>query len=79
MRLSAQGLRQREIAARLPGKPTQTAVQRALALHEKMCVLGHPTPYVHVLEPPPDYPKLRRHKNGKYRFSPLEEYQRPTL
>jgi hypothetical protein len=79
VRLAAQGLRQREIAARLPGKPTQTAVQRALALHETMRELGLETPYVPVLEPPLDYPKLRRHKNPKYRSAPLEGYQRPTI
>jgi hypothetical protein len=79
VRLAAQGLRQREIAERLPGKPTPTAVQRALALQDKMCALGLTTPYVDVLEPPPDYPKLRRQQNPKYRFTPLEGYQRPTL
>jgi site-specific DNA recombinase len=79
VRLAAQGLRQREIAARLPEKPTQTAVQRALALHEKMCELGLTTPYVHVLEPPLDYPKLRRHKNLKYRSTLLEGYQPPMI
>jgi hypothetical protein len=79
VRLAAHGLRQRKIAARLPGKPTPTAVQRALALHEKMSGLGLATPYLPVLEPPPDYPKLRRHKNGKYRFRPLPGYQPRAL
>ncbi|HEY7427188.1 MAG TPA: recombinase family protein [Gemmataceae bacterium] len=79
VRLEAEGLNQREIARQLAGKPTQTAVQHALALDRKMRELGLDNPYVPVLEPPRDYPKLRRHGNAKYRFEPLEEYQRPTI
>jgi hypothetical protein len=77
--LAAQGLDQREIARRLPGKPTQTAVHRALLLDRRMREQGLETPYVPVPEPPRDYPKLRRHRNPKYQFTPLEGYQRPKI
>jgi hypothetical protein len=79
VRLTARGLHQREIARLLSERPTQTAVQRALALHRKMVDLGLTTPYVPLLEPPHDYPKLRRHLNPKYRFEPLEGYRPPTI
>lgn len=36
--------------------------------------LGLTSPLVQVLSPPDDYAKLRRHKNAKYRFLPLEGY-----
>jgi hypothetical protein len=41
--------------------------------------LGLVSPYVPVAEPPADYPKLRRHRNPKYRFAPVEGYQRPEM
>jgi hypothetical protein len=78
-RLEAQGFQQREIGRRLSEKPKQAAVQRALALNRKMHELGLDSPYVLMSEPPRDYPKLRRHKNPKYEFIPLEGYQRPLL
>ena len=77
--LAAQGLTHREIAEQLPVKPTSTAVGHALALDRKMRAMGLEKPYVVILEPPPDYPKLRRHKNPKYRFEPVEGYVRPPL
>jgi hypothetical protein len=77
--LAAQGLDQREIARRLPGKPTQTAVQRALLLDRRMRERGLETPYISVPEPPQDYPKLRRHRNPKYQFTQLGGYQRQEI
>ena len=56
-----------------------TAVQNALALHRTMLALGLSTPYQVVLEPPEDYPKLRRHKHARYEFKPLDGYERPEL
>ena len=41
--------------------------------------LGLETPYQFVSEPPEDYRKLRRHKNPKYEFTPLEGYVAPSL
>jgi site-specific DNA recombinase len=87
IRLAAQGLGPKEIARRIAEeatgpnaeKPTATAVQNALALDRKMRELGLDSPYVQVLSPPPDYKKLRRHKNGKYRFTPLEGYTPPLI
>jgi hypothetical protein len=79
VRLVATGLDQRTIASRLPEKVTVTAVQRALALDRRMHELGLATPYSIVQEPPSDYPKLRRHKNPKYQFEPLTDYQSPVL
>jgi len=69
VRLTTQGLDQREVAGRLG--VTQPAVTNALALDRKMRDQGLATPYARVLEPPADYPKLRRHRNPKYRFEPL--------
>jgi len=79
VRLAAQGLIRREIARRLPERVSQTMVGRALALDRMMRERGLDSPYVVVTEPPPDYPKLRRHKNSKYRFEPLDGYQQPSI
>jgi hypothetical protein len=54
-------------------------VQNALALDRLMQQMGLMTPYQLVTEPPADYAKLRRHRNAKYRFTPLDGYVPPTL
>jgi hypothetical protein len=77
--LAAAGVKQREIAGRLSEPATQAAVQKALCLDRRMKKAGLSSPYVLLEEPPGDYPKLRRHKNPKYRFEPLEGYVRPDL
>lgn len=77
--LAVQGLTQREIARRLPEKPTSTAVGDALALQRLMESRGLASPYIVVSETPVDYPKLRRQKNSKFRFTPLDGYDRPKL
>jgi len=79
VRLAAQGLTQRQIASQLPDNTPQPVVQLSLALHHKMKELGLESPYILLLEPPDDYPKLRRHKHPKYHFQPLEGYQPPEL
>ena len=76
VRLTAQGLEQRQVAHQL--KVTQPAVCDALNLDRLMREKGLDTPYVLVTEPPTDYPKLRRHLNPKYRFEPVEGFLRPT-
>jgi site-specific DNA recombinase len=78
-RLEALGLKQREIAKRLPGEPTQTAVQRALGLQRLMDQRGLESPYVVLQQPPEDYSKLRRHQNRKYRFEPLSGFEPPKI
>jgi hypothetical protein len=77
VRLTALNLTQRDLALRLPEPASETAVQRALALDRMMRGRGLESPYVFVDEPPDDYSKLRRHLNRKYRFEPLDGYQRP--
>ncbi len=77
-RLAESGLTHKQIAHQLAERPTATAVGRALALARKMEELQLTSPFVIVSEPPEDYPKLRRHKNAKYRFEPLEGYVRPA-
>lgn len=77
--LAATGLMQKDIAAAIEERPTVTAVQRALALSRQMNARGLDSPYDLLLEPPADYTKLRRHKNPKYRFELLEDYERPDL
>jgi site-specific DNA recombinase len=79
VRLAAKGLDQRTIVSHLPVKVTVTAVQHALAMDRRMHELGFATPYLVMQEPPSDYPKLRRHRNPKYRFESLTDYQRPTI
>jgi hypothetical protein len=79
VRLEAQGLKQREIALKFPSKASQAAVQAALALDRQMRELYLTSPYVLLTEPPPDYPKLRRHRNTKFRFEALDGYERPPV
>jgi site-specific DNA recombinase len=79
VRLAASGMTYQQIANRLPDHPTSTAVGNSLALERMMRGLGITSPYVILDSPPDDYSKLRRHKNKKYRFEPLEGYPRPPL
>ena len=37
------------------------------------------SPYAIVTEPPEDYPKLRRHRNKKYKFERVDGYVPPPL
>jgi site-specific DNA recombinase len=80
---AATGLGPKAIAAKIAEttaeRPTATAVHNALALHERMISMGLSSPLVTVLAPPDDYPKLRRHKNPKYRFRSLDGYIPPNL
>jgi hypothetical protein len=71
-------LDQRETAFKLGIK--QQTVHRSLVLHRTMIRLGLSDPYVPVLAPPEDRPKLKRHKHPRYRFLPLQppqEFQPP--
>jgi site-specific DNA recombinase len=78
-RLSASGLSQVQIAQQLTECPTATAVGRALALAKEMESQGLTDPLILIESPPDDYRKLRRHKNPKYQFQPLEGYERRPL
>jgi hypothetical protein len=78
-RLVGDGLGPKAIARTIASRPTGTAVQRALALHRLMLSRGLDSPYETVLEPPDDYPKLRRNKHSRYQFKAIEGYQRPEL
>jgi hypothetical protein len=77
--LNAKGVEQRDIAAAIAEKPTQTAVYRALRLEKQMRQLNLTSPYLPVLEPPEDYSKLQRPKNARYRFEMKKGYDRPPL
>jgi hypothetical protein len=79
VRLAAGGFGQKAIARKMASRPTATAVQRALALQRLMASRGLSSPYETVLEPPDDYPKLRRHKHPRYQFQTVDGYQRPAL
>jgi hypothetical protein len=79
VRMRAEGLTQREIAAHLSERPKLPVVQQALAIDQQMKECGLRSPYRLVLEPPEDYAKLRRHKNTKFQFEPLDGYVRPPL
>jgi site-specific DNA recombinase len=76
IRLMGEGMSQRRIGRNLAEKPKQKVVQDAISLHRKMHELGLMSPYELLLEPPDDYPKLRRHKNPRYLFSMKEGYER---
>jgi hypothetical protein len=79
VRLDATGLGVKAIAAKIKERPAYQAVSNALALQKQMDALGIRSPYVTVFEPPEDYPKVRRHKNERYKFQPREGYVRPEL
>jgi hypothetical protein len=53
---------------------TVTAAQRAAALDRLMTEQGLTDPYVLLLEPPTDYPKLCRHLHPRCHFEPLPEH-----
>lgn len=65
-------LTQAEVAAKYG--ITVTAAQHAAALQRKMDALNLTDPYVHVVTPPDDCPKLRRHKHSRYQFEPILEF-----
>ncbi len=72
MELAANGLKQRDIAWQLD--ITQTAVQRAVALHgrkEEMKILD---PYLRVESPPENEDRFSRHRHPRFRFEPLPGY-----
>lgn len=50
---------------------TTTAAGHAIAFDRSMQRLGVSDPYVRMLEPPRDFPKMRRHLHPRYRFDPL--------
>jgi hypothetical protein len=77
VRLASQGMEQRQIARCL--EVTQPAVGAALALARAMRARGLESPYELVTEPPEDYPRLRRHGHGSYRFEPVGGYEPPVL
>jgi hypothetical protein len=79
VRLSKQNLKSTAIGQLIDERPKPAAVDKSLALDELMKNLGLDTPYVLVTEPPNDYPKLRRHRNPKYRFEAKPGYERPSL
>jgi site-specific DNA recombinase len=78
-RLAALNLTQRDIAKQLSTPTSQPVVQKALALDRMMKERGLATPYEVMWEPPMDYPKMRRHKNARYEFRPLDGYERPEI
>ena len=73
------GGKQREIAKQLSEPTFQVVVQKALALNNMMKDRGLASPYEVLSEPPTDYPKLRRYRNARYEFKPLEGYERPPI
>ncbi|MDB5389506.1 MAG: hypothetical protein JWM11_5152 [Planctomycetaceae bacterium] len=77
--LNAARHKQRDACQLIDEKPTQPALQRALALQRKMQELGLLTPYIMLTEPPDDYKKLRRHKASHFKFQPIEGYVPPKL
>jgi site-specific DNA recombinase len=77
--LIAAGHKQRDACQLIDEKPTQPALQHALALHRKMQELGLSSPYLFLEAPPEDYRKLRRHRASHFRFQPLEGYVPPKL
>jgi site-specific DNA recombinase len=79
VRMEADGVQQREIAASFPQKVTQPAVTNALKLNRLMRSRGLDTPYEFMEAPPEDYKKLRRHRNKHYQFKPMSGYVPPPI
>jgi hypothetical protein len=80
VRLTAENsLNQREIARHLSESATQTAVQHALALDREVRKRGLDSAFVLVDKPPADYAKLRRYRDPKFHFEPIEGYAQPPL
>jgi hypothetical protein len=79
VRLQAEGQTQKATARLIAEQPTATAVQKSLALQQRMDSLGLSDPFVMVDEPPADYPKLRRHQHERYLFQMKEGYIRPQI
>lgn len=79
VRLNAQGLTLAQIASQIPGKPSDTAVGRALKLDALMRAQQLVTPYVPVYEPIADHGKLKRSRHPAYQFTPLSGYVPPPL
>jgi len=53
---------------------TDTAAQRAFALHQAMVAAGRDDPYERLLEPPMDDGRMRRHLHSRYHFQPLSTH-----
>ncbi len=79
VQLRSQGLILREIAQKLPGRPSQTAVGNSLALQTMMEALGLASPFVALMEPPNDYPKLRRYLNHRYQFKAIDSFKQLSI
>jgi hypothetical protein len=79
VRLAVPRASHKKIAQQLTQHVTATAVGRALALAKEMEGRGLIDPLLLIESPPDDYRKLRRHKNPKYQFQPLEGYERQPL
>jgi hypothetical protein len=76
--LAARGMTQREIVTALPQRVTLPAVQKAISLQRRTEEFGLSTPYVVLDGPPDDYPKVRRHRNPRYQFEPLDGHSRES-
>jgi len=72
--LHLQGLKQRQIGARLG--LFQSTVERALRVHRKMMEMGLTEPFVRLTELPSETNRLRRHRHPRFRFKPLDGYPR---
>jgi hypothetical protein len=75
VRMTAEGMEQREIAAKIGGIQ-QYMVYRVLRLDQLMKACGLSDPYVLLTEPPADYTKLCRSRDRNYVFTPLEGHKR---
>ncbi len=76
---SAERVKQRDIATNL--ETHLATVQRAFRLDRMMREQGLTSPYEIVTAPPPEtvFRKLKRSRNGRYRFEPREGYEPPAL
>ena len=72
MELTANGLKQRDIAWKLD--ITQTAVQRTVALHRRTEQMAIVDPYLRVESPPENEDRFRRHRHPRFHFEPLPGY-----
>lgn len=76
---TARKLKQRDIATQL--HTHQATVQRAIKLDKLMRECGLESPYEVVTRPPTalESRKMKRHRNPRYRFEPVEAYEPPQV
>ena len=78
-KLRAEGLTFKQILNRLGIRTSEKAIADAIALNEQMKCNELDSPLVFQSEPPTDIKKMKRYRHPRYRFEPLDGYERPDI